>query len=359
MDCHSLHERMMEEWGQDLMAPLKGRRFPIGGMIDLNERCNLACVHCYINQPLANTTFRKNELNTGQIKQIIDQIADAGCLFLTMTGGEPLVRKDFSELYLHARQKGILVTLFTNATLVTPHVADLLSSTTPQLVEITLYGATQETYEAVTGVRGSFMRCMKGIRLLRDREIKVSLKAVILTLNRHELPAMRALAKQLGVDFRYDGTIWPRLNGEENPFRYRLSVDQMLALDQEDPKRLEQWQTRSKAFHDVTIRNEYVFSCGAGINTFHIDSRGCLCACIMLRSPAYDLAAMSFDEAWQRLGNLRTLTRTQHTACETCRVGALCGQCAGWSKVVHGDYETPVDFICQLGKSRAGQIKLN
>lgn len=359
MDCHLQPELSLDEWGQILMAPLKGQRYPIGGMIDLNERCNLACVHCYINQSVSDLAAQKEELTTEQIKHIFDQIADAGCLYLTITGGEPLVRKDFPELYLYARQKGFLVTLFTNATMITPHIVDVLSSAQPQMVEISLYGATQATYEAVTQVPGSFQRCMRGIQLLHNRGIKIGLKGILLTLNKHELPAMRALADQMGVNFRYDGTIWPRIDGDERTYQNRLSIDQMLELDREDTQRFEEWQKKYIEFQDVFIRDKNVLSCGAGLNTFHITSSGHLCACIMLRNVEQDLVKMDFNQAWEKIGELRTMERQQHTACETCTVGALCSQCPGWSQIVHGDFETPDNYLCQLGKARAGQIELN
>lgn len=359
MDCHLQPELSLDEWAQVLMAPLKGKRYPIGGMIDFNDRCNLACVHCYINQSAANPDAKNQELSTAQIKAIFRQIADAGCLYLTITGGEPLVRKDFSELYLDARQQGFLVTLFTNGTMLTPHITDVLASAPPQMVEITLYGATQATYEAVTRVPGSFQRCMKGIQLLQSRGIKLGLKTILLTLNKHELPAMRAMADELGVLFRYDGTIWPRLDGDQRTYQHRLSVDEMLALDREDAERYAEWQTQYNQYKDQHIRDKYVFNCGAGLHTFHITSSGVLCACIMLRNTGYDLKEMDFKQAWDKLGELRLMERQAHTGCETCSVGVLCSQCPGWSQIAHADFETPDDYLCQLGKARAGQTELN
>jgi radical SAM protein with 4Fe4S-binding SPASM domain len=347
---------MLEEWGETLINSLERKRYPIGGMFELNERCNLSCVHCFINHAVNDRAARDTELSTEQVKTILDQVAEAGCLFFTLTGGEPLVRPDFSEIYLYARRKGLLMTVFTNATMITPHIADVLASSPPQLVEITLYGATKETYESVTRVRGSYEHCMNGIRLLLDRGIKIGLKAVLLTLNRHELPQMQALADAWGANFRYDGTIWPRTNGDEGAYRYRLSIDEMIALDQENPGRLTEWKKRKDMFDGSKVRNEYVFSCGAGLRTFHITSTGDLCACIMVRKPSYNLLEMDFKKAWERIGEIREWTRQKHTICETCTVGALCAQCPGWSLIVHGDYETPVDYICRLGKARAGQI---
>ena len=155
MDCVNYTELDMDDWGELLLKPLQGSRFPLAAEFEITDRCNLGCVHCFINQPAGSTAHIQHELSTGEIKEILDQIADSGCLHLLLTGGEPLLRPDFSEIYLHARQKGMLVMLFTNATLMTPSVIETLKQAPPILVEVSLYGATQETYEAVTRMPGS------------------------------------------------------------------------------------------------------------------------------------------------------------------------------------------------------------
>jgi radical SAM protein with 4Fe4S-binding SPASM domain len=357
VDCPTCPELNLDIWGEALLAPLQGRRYPLGGTLELTERCNLACVHCYINQPATGQAARARELTAAQVSKILDQMADAGCLFLLFTGGEVLLRPDFPEIYRHAKQRGMLVSIFTNGTLLTPRIADMLAASRPFSVEITLYGATPRTYERVTQVPGSYARCRRGIELLLQRGLPLILKAVLVTTNRHELPDMRAIAEQLGVKFRYDGMLWPRLDGGQQPFDYRLSPQEMIALDSEDPERQHQWDHVAESFSGQLVRAEYVYSCGAGLRSFHVDSAGRLSACTMARRPAHDLLRMSFRESWESLGVLRQQRRRQDTACRTCTVGALCSQCPGWSQAVHGDDETPVAFVCELGRLRGARAQ--
>ena len=251
----------------------------------------------------------------------------------------------------------MLISLFTNGTLITPQIADYLAEWRPWSIEISLYGRTQETYELVTGVPGSYARCMRGIELALDRGLRLSLKSVVVKANRHELPAMQAFAAELGVKFRYDALIWPRLSGEEGPLAVRMSAAEVAALDQDDEERRTAWAAMQQRFGGVPVRAETVYSCGAGFHAFHVDSQGKLSMCMMARRPAYDLLQGSFQDGWDNfLGALRRETRKLDTACRTCTVGVLCTQCPGWSQVVHGDDETPVDFVCELARLRAAEI---
>lgn len=358
MDCPSEFDFDLDQWSDRLNAQLNSGRYPLSGIIELTDRCNLQCVHCYINQSAGSPAARQSELSTSQVCQIIDSLSSAGCLFLILTGGEVFIRPDFPEIYLHTLRAGILPTIFTNGTMITPELADLLAANPPQIVDITLYGATRETYEAVTQQPGSYERCMRTIGMLRERGIQVSLKSMLLTVNMHELNEMQAFADQLGIKLRYDGTIWPRLDGDRQPYRYRLSTEEMFEIDRTDDERFGEWQKRACEFTDIEVRSGYVFSCGAGLRSFHIDTHGNLSACTMVRNPSYNLLETPFDEAWEKLGELRSLKRKKNTPCETCLVGSLCAQCPGWSQLVHGDMETPVDFICKTGKFRYNHINI-
>jgi radical SAM protein with 4Fe4S-binding SPASM domain len=359
VDCPSWPELNLTELTQEQLARLAGRRYPFSGSFELTERCNLGCVHCYINQPAASRAARARELATSQVAGILDQIADAGCLFLLLTGGEALVRSDFQEIYLYAVRKGLLLTLFTNGTLLTPRLADFLAEWRPRLIEITLYGATQDTYERVTRVPGSYAACMRGIELALDRRLPLHLKTMVLRSSRHELDEMQALADRLGVKFRYDAMLWPRCDGGEEPYDERLSPHEIVALDLGDEERRLDWQ-RLHANAPDFVRRDFVYSCRAGFRSFHIDCAGRLSPCLSVRSPAFDLLRGSFRDGWENvLGTAIREARVQDTACRTCNAGPLCDQCPGWSQAVHGDNETPVAFVCQIGRLRAAQFDLS
>ena len=138
-----------------LAAKARNENVPLSGTFEITSRCNLACVHCYVRQLETDDAVRQQELTTAGILHLIDDMAAAGCLTLLLTGGEPIVRPDFLSLYDHAIRSGLLVTIFTNGTTMTPKIAEHIAYTPPYSIEITLYGRTRQTYERITQVPGS------------------------------------------------------------------------------------------------------------------------------------------------------------------------------------------------------------
>jgi radical SAM protein with 4Fe4S-binding SPASM domain len=348
----------------DGYIPFRGRIFeqalkertPVSGSIELTAACNLECVHCYIS----GTGRNIGELTLDELRDLIDQLAEEGCLWLLLTGGEPLVREDFGEIYSHVKRRGILPLLFTNGTLVTGELADLLASEPPFNVEITLYGATEKTFESVTGVPGSFARCMEGIDHLLRRGIRLSLKTMAMTLNSHEIREMKALARRLGVPFRFDTMLNSRLDGDGTPADYRLSSEEVLDLDREDGKRLGDLSELAGKFRGDAAGSDRIYMCGAGTSTFNIDATGKLTVCMMARDEYFDLRNGSFSEGWREFIP-RILERkwSREVPCAACRLRSMCGQCPGWGWLEHGDPEEKVEFLCSVAGARAEMLGLD
>lgn len=155
-----------QEFSAALQERIVQRHVPSSATIEVSHRCPLECVHCYNNLPMSDVDAMRAELSYDEHCRMLDELAEAGCLWLLFTGGEIFARKDFLDIYTYAKKKGFLITLFTNGNLITPKIADYLVEWRPFSIEITLYGATRETYERLTGLPGSYDRCMRGIGLL-------------------------------------------------------------------------------------------------------------------------------------------------------------------------------------------------
>jgi radical SAM protein with 4Fe4S-binding SPASM domain len=270
-----------------------------------------------------------------------------------LTGGEPFIRPDFLKIYSHAKKRGLLVTIFSNGTTITPRIADFLAEQPPFAVEITLYGCTEKTYESVTRVPGSFGRCMKGIELLVERDLPLSLKSVALTLNQHELEAMGTYAGGLGLEFRFDPELNMRIDGGKRPALFRLTPEQVVALDIRDRRRRNEWEKSCRDTRRVNGSSDLLYPCGAGVHSFHIDPYGELSICMMVRSATYNLRKGKFVEGWHRfIPEVRSTRRTKKIPCDTCNLTSICSQCPGVAEMETGDPEQVVEYLCRITRLR-------
>jgi len=323
------------------------------GSLELTYRCNLDCVQCYCNLPPNDRAARSQELSLAEMGDLLDQMAAEGCLWLLLTGGEPLLRSDFLEVYAYAKRAGLLVTLFTNGTLLSTEVADYLAEWPPRRVEVTLNGVTRETFEMVTRVAGSYDRCMRGIELLLERGLPLCLKTTVTKVNVHELWETKKYVEGLGLEHRFDAMLIPRLDGSREPCELRLTPGELVKLDMADDER---WREVERLGHDLwgVVRGDDLYVCGAGERSFHVDPYGRLALCAISRGHTYDLRRFSFRAAWTEfIPWVRSLKMEQDVLCRKCPAIGLCGQCPGWSYLEHGDLETPSEYVCAVGRARA------
>jgi len=356
VECSLLPEIGLEEWAGGFWQRARAERWPLCGSIELTFRCNLDCVHCYCNLPPGDKKAIRGELSSEEIRDIIDQAVAEGCLWLCFTGGEPLLRPDFLDLYSYAKSRGLFVVLFTNATLITERIADYLAEWPPRRTEVTLYGATAATYEAVTRVPGSYARCMRGLEMLLERGLKVILKTTVTTLNKDEVPEIRRYAESCGVEYRYDPLLLPRLDGTQGPTKYRIAPKDVVELDRIDEQRMASLRELCERYWGPES-SDRLYTCGAGENTFHVDPYGAMGLCITNRLHTYPLRKGSFREGWYGyIAEVRSLTvdgEAANAECRTCAKIALCGQCPAWSHLEHGDVHSPVGYLCEVAQLRA------
>jgi len=359
MDCPSLINLGYGSFSESLHAKVSQRRIPLNGSIEVTMRCNLRCEHCYL--PMSERTgSSQDELSFTEMQRILSEIADAGCLWLLLTGGEPFLRRDFLQIYDDAKHKGFIISVFTNGTLLNEQIADHLAEWRPFSIEISLYGATQATYERVTGIPGSYARCMRGIELLLERDLPLRLKSVLLTLNQHELAQMKEFSESLGSEYNFDPMINAGIAGDLYPTQFRLSPEQIISLEIQDPDRSKKWPKMFEKYKDLQIETRQMYTCGAGRSGFHIDPTGKLCLCLMARNPHYDLRRGSFQDGWDRFMNdVLALEYSSSFGCTSCELRMICAQCPAMGFTEFGDPEAQVPFICQLAHLRHEAFGLN
>lgn len=332
-------------------------RVPVDVTIEVTNRCPLECVHCYNNLPMADAGARRRELTLEEYRRVLDELSAMGCLWLLFTGGEIFARADFLDIYRYAKEKGFLITLFTNATLVTDRIADFLVEYPPFAVEVTLYGRTKATYESLTGIPGSFDKCIRGIHNLLDRGLPLKLKTVALTINRHEIPSMKRFAEELGVEFKFDPMINPRIDCSSSPLAVRLTPADVVSLDLDDPERVSEWRRLAlDCAPPLPAAGEarLLYECGGGVNSFALDPYGDMTICVLSHFDKYNVREGTVSEGWEKfLRTVRTRRVTRRTKCTECALKSLCGSCAANAELEAGDPEAPVDFLCRTAHLRA------
>jgi radical SAM protein with 4Fe4S-binding SPASM domain len=337
--------------------------------IELTERCNNNCIHCCINLPADDRVASEREMSTHQVQVILTEAADLGCLQVRFTGGEPLLRPDFAELYLFARRLGLKVLVFTNATLISQELADLFAHVPPLvLIEVTVYGMHKESYEAVTRRPGSFARFRRGVDLLLERRVPFALKAALLPQNRHEITELETWVGTLpcrdtppGYSMFFDLRS-RRDDPEKNALikTLRLTPQEGLAVLTRDAERYRK-KMQEFAGKFMGPPGDRLFACGAG-RGLCIDAYGRAQPCMGVRVPALcpDLSALEGSNRlaaaldWMAaLSDMRSTNPAYLERCARCFLKGLCDQCPAKSWAEHGNLDTPVEYFCEVAHAQA------
>lgn len=308
-----------DDYMERLHSGAKKEGVPVEATIELTYGCNLNCLHCYNPTHLA-----RNETDTSQILFILSQLAKLGTCLVTFTGGEIFSRKDVFEILDHTRQKGMQFILLTNATLVTEEKADRLKQLNPYRVCVSLYGATEETYEKVTRVRGSFKKFVRGLDLLLRQKLLVELRSIILKDNLHEFESMRRFTENLGLRFDYASEINPRLDGSREPLQHRISPEEDLGLwrafhGNDFLKKMARVASKCKA------QVQGPFNCRCGKSSLVITPYGRMNLCLFNTFPQENILESSVPAGWKNLVNLVQKSQpTKSYVCSSCAVFDYC-----------------------------------
>jgi len=341
----------------------KKRHYPLRCQSELTYRCNLNCIHCYCN----GLEDKKKELNTAQWKRILNEIRQAGCLYLLFTGGEPLIREDFLELYSYSKKKGFIITIFTNSQAVDKEILSYLIKSPPFSIEITLNGITQETYESITQVKGSFSKAMENIKKIKENKLPLILKSNCLKQNMGEVTKIKAFADHfLGkaggkYHFKYDPMIYPRLNRDRTPINFRLSFEEMLEVRRKDVDIWRQYQKSMCAdFPDLGRDKSFLYRCGAWMKQFFISPYGQLKFCGFSEKFSVDLKTTVFKEGFYRVfPKLLNEKFKTSSHCKSCRLRPICYHCPARAYLETGDEEAQVGYYCQLAQETKRQMELS
>ncbi len=317
---------------------------------ELTFQCGIHCKHCYTdcyNRPGS----ARNELGTKEVKFILDKIHHAGVIWLCFTGGDPLTRKDFLEIYVYAKNKGFIITIFTNAYSMTEKIADYLKKSPPFVIEITLNAVTKELYEKISRVKGSFEKAMAGIKLITQRRLPLKIKTQVIKDNFKELGKIKEFVESLGLDYLPSIFLHSRLDGNLMPSSLRISSQEVLSLNGKRGAIRDDCGLSSPALASQPANNLFQCAIGGG-DGVHIDPYGNLFPCICIREPKINLLKENIEQARGSILNwVRSKTFTINSKCKVCSIRGDCRVCPGKALLETGSLEKPVEWFCELAKA--------
>lgn len=311
---------------------------PVSGTFELTSRCCLSCEMCYIHDKAAGKEKRKQELSTGHWLSIGREAVEAGMIYLLLTGGEPMIREDFCELYTELSKMGILITINTNAVLVTEEIVRCLSEHPPERVNVSVYGASPETYRRMCNDKDGYRKTLRGIRMLKSAGIPLAINTTYTKTNSCDMEAVTAYAKEQKIPVRMASYIFPPVRTEmknqaacyltpEEYGKLSAAFDDLTMNEAQKAARKKTLRSLRQTSPEDYDERKRISACLAGRGAFWITWDGKMQPCGMLPSISRDLRKETFRIAWDSLEQAmdHTLLPSQ---CVQCSKKKICPMCA-------------------------------
>ena len=348
----------------EYLKTIKVRHIPrvaLRGSLDLTYRCNNNCRHCWLRLP-ANSSERENELSFDEIRCIVDDARKMGCREWGISGGEPMLRQDFAEIFDYVTARSAVYSINTNGTLITPAIAKLMKRKGSKMVAI--YGATAEVNDHITKTPSSFESAMQGIAYLKEAGAGFVIQIIPMKDNYHQFEEMKALAESLSRHWRI-GATWLYLSAchdaEKNKeiIGQRLDADKLIRLDKPDMSGKGIPNGKTSCDDSYQPQDDCLLAaCVATRRNFHIDPYGQMSFCCFIKDPAlrYNLRTGSFAHGWETF--IPSLADCVHGGseylenCGSCSYRKECRWCPVFSYLEHGRYPAKVSYLCEWAKKK-------
>lgn len=355
-----------------LYAKASRMRVPLMGTFELSPVCNFACKMCYVRKTQAQIMAEgKSLIPWEQWAKLAKECRDAGMLYLLLTGGEPFLYPGFRELYQQLHDMGILLYINTNGTMIDREKVEWLKQRAPVRVNITLYGASAETYSRICGYADGYTRAMNAILMLREAGIPVVINGSMIPENACDLEKIIAVGKELGINTRIATYMFPPLRRDREAQDSRFKPDESasiylrkmrcmlsqeaysdflrthLAKNHIDESTEDDWGTNSEEF----------MRCRAGRSTFWVNWEGNMTACGMLDFPIRVHPFVEpFAECWGKLTD-RVRSTPVLKGCAGCDKREICTPCVAMIHGETGTIDQKAPYMCQLSESILKRMK--
>jgi AdoMet-dependent heme synthase len=322
---------------------------PLSAHLDVTYRCNERCVHCYLDHE------DHGEMTLAEIKDLLDQLADAGVLFLTLSGGEVLMRMDFFDILKYARRLQFCVKIKTNGVMIREKEARLIRELGVQEIRISIYSHRAEIHDAITKLPGSLKRSVAAIRLLKSCGLTVAIGNVLMLQNLNDYPGVKHLANELGVPVITDPTITPKMDGDRSLLQLGIRDTQLSHLfhDTELVENADEFCAVPEAVDDSALDN---IACSAGHTYCYISPYGDVYPCVQFPLPCGNVRKDKFLDIWRhsiQMNEVRSIRARDLPTCSTCAHVGTCTRCPGLA-FMEGNMRGPSSLDCEKSFARTG-----
>ncbi len=352
---------------QYLLKKGTARATPVSGTFELTSRCNLSCKMCYIHARTNDREMIRQELPTQKWLELGRQAVDAGMIYLLLTGGEPMIRADFAEIYAGMAQMGVILSVNSNGTYLTPELLELFVKFPPEKINISLYGMSSRKYGSLCRNAAAFDRAMQNILLLKNAGITVNLNTTFTRENVDDMEKIVEFAKREAIPVRTASYLFPPVRGGEGDQHIFLTPEEQgeaaakfdwLTLEPEKlASRVEMIQKMLAGEMVRPAIQSRAAACSAGRGSFWITWDGKMSPCGMLNS-FEDVTGQTFAEAWANTrSNIKQYLLPE--ACIGCNYQTICPTCVAVFAEGDGNNETLREKMCRRTKSYAVKLQKN
>lgn len=312
--------------------------------LELTQNCNFSCKHCYCADKQSANLPLKDYIN------IIDKLYSTGCLFLNFTGGEIFTHKYFKEIYTYAKNKGFIIDLLTNASLLDNQLIQLFKRLPPNNIAITIYGVNEYDYLNFTGNGDNFYKTINALNLLKRNDIHFVLRTVATKTLKNSLfnGDFENLAARFDTSFKYDTIVFPKTSGEITPLNESLTINELIELESKTKSRKNAWNKEIKS------KEIFNWSCQGGVSSMAIDYKGNAFVCGLYRKNPISIIENNIDSVLEHLKGIHQehIKIVESSNCSTCNKRKICKWCPAYSFIYNNNDYDKIEFFCDLAKAR-------
>jgi radical SAM protein with 4Fe4S-binding SPASM domain len=327
---------------------------PLSVQLDLTYRCNERCVHCYLDHQ------DYGEMNTAEIKHLLEEMAEAGVFILTLSGGEIMLRKDFFEILEYARrQLTFCVKLKTNAILIRAQEAAHIRELGVESIQISIYSHRPEIHDAITLVPGSLKRSLEAARFLKSQGLRVIFANILMVQNLQDYQGVRALAAEMGIESTLDPTITPMMDGDRSVLSLNIDRGSLHQLFRDESMVID---TDESCGVEITEQDTLQhLPCSASHTTCYVSPYGDVFPCVQFPLPTGNVRKERFIDIWRysdRMNQVRAIRLKDLTTCTSCAHVSSCSRCPGLA-YMEGNMRGPSSQDCEKSFARTGIASAN